>query len=122
MLKSNAGAIATAKQILAGLPAADADYAGMHWYEADRTTFSEAMALLRLLSGCNSIASDRLGGRSPSATEVTWKLQDSEDGGLRLVVWDAPAPPDPSSLTNTGGFLTANGLAVAAATRTADCD
>ncbi len=94
----------------------------MHWYESDRTTLSEAFALLRMLSACNAIATDRLGGRSPSATEVLWKLTDTQDVGMRLVVWDAPAPGDAASLADTSGLLTQNGLSVAMATRTADCD
>ncbi len=121
LLASRAGAITGAKQILAGLPGADVDYATFHWYESDENTFDETIALLRQLSGCNALASDRLGGRSPGAAEVAFKLNDAQEMGLRLAVWDSTAAGDAASFADTGGTLTMNGLAMAAATRTADC-
>jgi hypothetical protein len=121
LLAGRAGAIATAQEILAGVLEAGADYANFHWYEADEDTFDEALALVRLLSGCNSNMTDALGGREPSTSEVGFKLNDAEELGLRIVVWASAAPGDAASVADTGGNLTNNGLVLAAATRTADC-
>jgi hypothetical protein len=122
LLASRADAIAAAREILAGLPAAGADYANFHWYEADEDTFDETTAVVRLLSGCNAVMSDGLGTRNASAAEATFLVNDAKEFGLVYVVWASPPPGAAGSVADATGTPTAIGQALAADAKVADCD
>jgi hypothetical protein len=120
-LASQAGVIAAAREILAGLPAAGADYANFHWYESDEDTFDETIALVRHLSGCNAEMSDALGMRDASAAEASFKLNDAEVFGLVVAVWVSPAPGATGSVLDATGAQTPVGQALAAAAKGLGC-
>ena len=112
LLASRAGVIGAARQILAGLPAAGADYANFHWYEADEDTFDEAITVARQVSGCNDVISDGLGTRSGSAAQAAFELNDGQVFGLLLVVLASPAPGAAGSVADATGATTAVGQAL----------
>ena len=121
LLASRAAEIGAAREILTGLPAAGADFANFHWYEADEDTFDETIALVRQLSGCNSEMSDGLGTRDASVAQATFLLNDAVELGLVYVVLASPAPGAAGSVADASGAPTAIGQALAADATAVGC-
>ncbi|APR78488.1 Hypothetical protein A7982_03835 [Minicystis rosea] len=109
-----------AKTLLAGARAVGLDYPSFRWYERDQDTLDHAMALTRLLSGCNAIATTDLGQRTQDMFEAMHKADDAKELGMSLVIWTSHAGVD-APLVDDEGNVTPNGKALQTLSTTTFC-
>lgn len=102
--------IAKGKQLLAGYPAAGADYVNFHWYQPDARALGEAVAFLHMSTGL-PVISNEMGQFTDDPGQTTAVLDAAMRAGLPVVVWFGLDGPKARGLVNPDGTLRPTGEA-----------
>jgi hypothetical protein len=111
-----------AKALFSGLRDADVDYANFHFYEEDQDTLDEAIAFMRMVTGCNAVITNELGLRVQDGMAALHQLGDAKEYGLTFVTWSAPGTPGFAGLLDDQGNLLPNGVSLESQSMIASCD